>query len=94
MSQEEQSKPWEIVPAGDREVARRSMDLVSRGLEDLQSSRPVPTPQCQPAELDLSGPWRCRATLNHDQPWDRSPIRQRFRSFGGQHSGFLFPARR
>jgi hypothetical protein len=69
MSQEEQSKPWEIVPASDREVARRSMDLVSRGLEDLQSSRPVPTPQCQPAELDLSGPWRCRATLNHDQPY-------------------------
>jgi hypothetical protein len=26
--------------------------------------------------------------------WDRSRIRQRFRSFGGQRSGFLFPARR
>ncbi len=26
--------------------------------------------------------------------WDRSRIRQRFRSFGGQRPGFLFPARR
>ena len=26
--------------------------------------------------------------------WDRSRIQQRFRSFGEQRSGFLFPARR
>ncbi len=50
MSQGEQSSPGELIPASSSEVARRSKDLVARGL----------------AELDLSGAWRCRATLCGD----------------------------
>ena len=35
-----------------------------------------------------------RADLELVAEWDRSLIRQRFQSFGGQRSGFLLPARR
>jgi hypothetical protein len=66
MSQEEQSKPGEMVLAGSGVPAHRPKgDLPSRILTDLQSSRPVPAPQSQPAELDSSCRWRCRATLLH-----------------------------
>lgn len=53
MSQEEPSKPGELMPTGGRDIAHRSRDLIARGLADLSHvGGPVPVP---PAERDSSG---------------------------------------
>jgi WD40 repeat protein len=62
MSQQEQPKGGEMIPAGGRDLARRSRDLVVRGLADLQSS-PLADSQGQSTELDSSGTWHYRATF-------------------------------
>lgn len=63
MSQEEQSKPGEIVPADSRELARRSKEMAERVLKDLENCRRVSTPQARTTELDLGGKWDSRATI-------------------------------
>jgi WD40 repeat protein len=63
MSQAEQPKLGELIPADRGEVAPRPKNLLKRVADDVERIRRKPVSQGQPCELDVSSAWRCRATL-------------------------------
>jgi hypothetical protein len=85
----------------DRESRHPPTPTDSPG-ESRRSRHPPGNPEGNPDAHRLTGESRHPPThrgnpdthRGNPDTWDRSRIRQRFRSFGGQRSGFLFPARR
>src|SRR5271166_318286 len=80
---------WHLIKAGSETVNNPDPDSSRPQNRGLRTQNPKQTRPQPPVERGWADKADSRPPL-----WDRSLIRQRFRSFGVQRSGVLFPGRR